>query len=210
MSLTINSSPRARTTADLQHAFLTLLPRIHRHASVAFRDIRCPDRKEELTAEAVALSWRWFVRLAERGKDAATFPSTLATFACRAARSGRRLCGQDKAKDVLSPSAQRRHHFSVSKLPDFSTLSVNPLGDALRDNTVTPPDEQAAFRLDFPAWLALLGERKRQIAEALMLGERTSYVAHKYGCSQGRVSQLRGELRQSWALFGGYLAGEAS
>lgn len=210
MSLTTTSSPQVRTIAELQRAFLVLLPRIQRHADVVFRDIRCPDRKEELTAEAIALSWRWFVRLAERGKDASTFPSTLAGFACRASRSGRRLCGQEKSKDVLSPLAQRRRHFYVGKLPDCSTLSDNPLADALSDNTMTSPDEQAAFRLDFPAWLASLGEPKRQVAEDLMLGERTSDVAHKHGYSQGRISQMRREMQQSWNVFGGYLAGEAS
>jgi hypothetical protein len=196
--------------AELQRKFLALLPRIQRHAGVVFRDIRCPDRKEELTAEAIALSWRWFLHLAERGKDVSTFPSAFATFACRAARSGRRLCGQEKAKGVLSTRAQRHLHFHVGKLPDSSTLSSNPLSDALIDNTMTPPDEQVCFRLDFPAWLVSLGERKRQVAEDLMMGERTSTVAHKHGCSQARISQMRWEMQQSWNVFGGYLAGEAS
>ena len=40
--------------------------------------------------------------------------------------------------------------FSISKLPDFSTLSDNPLSDALIDNTRSPVPEQVQFRLDFP------------------------------------------------------------
>jgi hypothetical protein len=44
---------------------------------------------------------------------------------------------------VLSPLAQRRHGFAVGSLPAVSTLLGSVLEDALRDNTQTPPDEQA-------------------------------------------------------------------
>jgi hypothetical protein len=80
-----------------------------------------------------------------------------------AVRTGRRVCGQERAKDALSPRAQQRHHFAVGKLPDFSTLSGNPLAEALIDNRKTPPDEQAAFRIDFPAWLSRFDSRRRAI-----------------------------------------------
>ena len=79
----------------------------------------------------VALSWKWFLRLAQRGKDPTQFPSAIASYAARAVRSGRGVCGQENGKDVLSPLAQRRHRFTVGKLPDHETLSDNPLCDAL-------------------------------------------------------------------------------
>jgi hypothetical protein len=103
---------------------------------------------------------------------------------------------------VLSPRAQKSKGFAVCKLPDFSTLSTNPLTEALTDNTMTPPDDAAAFRIDFPAWLASLGDTKRRVAEELMMGERTSDVANKYGYSQGRISQMRREMLESWTVFG--------
>lgn len=216
MSLSNVASPRSQTRANkqtllrLQNAFLKFLPRIERHGQVYFRHIRCDSTKGECIAEMIALSWQWWIRLHRKGKKPERFVSALASFAARAVRSGRRLCGQEKARDVLSPRAQQRQHFCVGKLPDFSTLSSNPLADALLDNTMTPPDEQAAFRLDFPAWLAALGDRKRRVAEDLMVGERTMDVSNKHGLSQGRISQLRRELRASWTVFGGYLAGEES
>lgn len=194
----------------LHEAFLKILPRLERHGRIYFRHLRCPDRLQECIAEMVALSWKWFVRLARKGKNAGRFPAALASFAARAVRSGRRLCGQEKARDVMSPRAQQRRHFVVGKLPDFSTLSDNPLAEALTDNTQTPPDDQAAFRIDFPAWLASLGERKRRVAEGLMVGERTGDVAHRLGYSAGRISQLRREMLESWTVFGGHLAGEQS
>ena len=114
---------------------------------------RTPTNATRQSAEVTALAWKWFLRLTERGKDVENFVSTFATYVARAVRNGRRVCGQQKSNDVLSPSAQQRHRFAVQRLPDFETLSANPFSEALAENTVTPPDEQAAFRLDFASWL---------------------------------------------------------
>jgi hypothetical protein len=188
--------------ARLQAAFLAqVLPKVLSHGRVYFRHLRSADRQEEYIAEMVALAWKWHLRLAERGKDATRFPSALATFAARAVRSGRKLAGMDRAKDVLSPSAQRRHGFLVSALPDVSTLSDNPLAEALADNSKSPPDQQAMFRLDFPAWSATRTERDRRVLDDLTVGERTLDVAGKHGLSPGRVSQLRREFLTDWRRF---------
>ena len=186
----------------LQAHFLTrIMPRVERHANVYFRHIKCRNRKADKVAEAVAIAWGWFVRLADRGKDAAAFPSAIATFAARAVNSGRRLCGQERTKDVLSPLGQRRHGFSVSTLPDYETLTSNPLMDALVDNTVSPVPDQVAFRIDFPVWLSTLGNRNRQIAEDMAMGEKTQNLADKYRMSQSRISQLRSEFHRDWERF---------
>jgi hypothetical protein len=126
----------------LHAVFLVLLPRIRLHGEVVFRHVKCPHRKEDAIGEMVALAWKWLLRLAERGKDANDFPSALCTFLGRAVRSGRRLCGQERAKDALSPLAQRRRGFCVGTLPDVSTMTGNPLDEALHDNTRTPVPEQ--------------------------------------------------------------------
>src|SRR5580692_6089376 len=89
-----------------QQAFLSILPRLKLHAKVYFRDVKNPERREEAICEMLALAWSWFVRLAQRGKDATQFASVLAAYAARAVRAGRRLCGQEKSKDALSPLAQ--------------------------------------------------------------------------------------------------------
>jgi hypothetical protein len=186
----------------LQTAFVaSVLPKVVAHGRVYFRHLRSAELKEEYLAEMVALTWRWHLRLAQRGKDAARFPTALATFAARAVRSGRRLAGMERTKDVLSPLAQQRKGFAVCKLPDCSTLDGSPLDEALHDNTQTPPDQQAMFRIDFPRWRASRNERDRLVLDDLMLGERTLDVAGKYGLSPGRVSQLRRELHDDWEHF---------
>jgi hypothetical protein len=186
----------------LQTAFLTsVLPKVLSHGRVYFRHLRSAELKEEYLAEMVALAWKWHLRLAERGKDSTRFSTALATFAARAVRSGRKLAGMERTKDVLSPQAQQRKGFAVGKLPDCSTLDGSPLDEALHDNTRSPPDEQAAFRVDFPVWRATHTERDRRILDDLMVGERAHDVAARHGISAGRVSQLRREFHDDWELF---------
>jgi hypothetical protein len=188
--------------AGLQAAFLAqVLPKVLSHGRVYFRHLRSAELKEEYVAEMVALTWRWHLRLAERGKDSTRFPTALATFAARAVRSGRKLAGMDRARDALSPQARQRHGFDVGKLPDCSTLDGSPLDEALHDNTQSPVVEQVCFRLDFPPWRASRTERDRRVLDDLMLGERTLDVAGKHGLSPGRVSQLRREFLLDWRRY---------
>jgi TPR repeat protein len=171
------------------------------HAAIFFRHGRCPQRKDDCVAETVAVAWKWYRRLAERGQDARLFPLALASLAARHVKNGRRVCGQEKSRDALSPLAQARHGFVTGTLPEYETLSGNPLFEALHDNTRSPVDEQVCFRLDFPRWLARLGDRRRRIAQDMALGNRTKELARAYGLSQGHISQLRRELHLDWTLF---------
>ena len=193
-------SPGTGGGALQAHFVVAILPRIERHARVYFRD-RSADKREEAVAETVALAWRWFLRLAERGKDAGEFPSVFAAFAARAVRCGRRVCGQEKSKDVLSPSAQQRHGFCVERLPDVPTVGENPFAEALADNTQSPVPEQVCFRCDFPAWLLTRTERDRRIIADMMQGEQTSALADRHGMTAGRVSQKRREYHEDWERF---------
>lgn len=185
----------------IRQEFAKALPRIQRHAEIVFRSVRCPHRRADCTAEVLAISWKWWLRLRRTGKDPNHFVSAIATFAARAVRSGRRLCGQERANDALSPRAQRLKGFAVCTLPAVGTLSGNPFAEALRDNTHTPVNEQVAFRLDFPAWLATYDRRKRDLIESMARGERTLDLADAFGMSPGRISQLRREFMVGWNAF---------
>ncbi len=187
----------------LVQRFLSILPRIETHACIVFRHVKCPHRQADFVQETVSLAWKWFVRLANKGKDACQFPSALATYAARAVKCGRRLCGNEKAKDALSPLAQQRHSFTVASLPLHSTLNTNPFSEALADNTRSPVPEQVHFRIDFPAWLAQLGDRNRRIAQDMAMGHRTLELADMHKVTQGRISQLRREFHIDWLLFTG-------
>src|SRR5262249_21796836 len=201
MSMVVVPTPAALSVHVLQLRFLSILPRIELHGRISFRFLRCPALRDDAVAEVVALAWKWHLRLAERGKDATQFPSALATFAARAVKAGRGVCGRERAREVLSPSAQRHQHFVVERLPDIGTLGGNPLAEALVDNTATAVPEQVSFRIDFPSWLATRTDRDQRLAEALMTGERTLEVSKKFGLSPARISQLRRDFHDDWERF---------
>jgi len=195
--------PLAVSLADLHARFLQIRERIENHARIYFRQVKCWFKKADYIADTVALAFKWFKRLAQKGKDATQFASVLASYAARAVKSGRRVTGQLKAQDAMSEVAQQRHGFYVGKIPDFSTLSENPLAEALIDNTRSPVPEQVQFRLDFPSWLRTRTNRDRRIIGDMMVGQRTLDLAKKYGISPGRISQLRREFHDDWQRFCG-------
>ena len=201
---------------SLQARFLAILPRIERHGRCYFRHVKCPLQQVELLAEMRGVCWQWFIRLVRRGKGVTAFVSALATYAARAVHSGRRVCGHERAKDVLSPVARRRHGFRVEPLPvstrsPYEDLYATTLGQALqdayeerlRDNTLTPVPDQAAFRIDFPAWLATLTGRERRLIRAMARNERTKDLSRAFELSPGRISQLRRAFHDDWLRYHG-------
>jgi hypothetical protein len=191
--------------AVLQTAFLAIHPRIVTHARFHFRHFRCLHRQDDAVAETVALAWKWFLRLTRRGKDIRHFVAVFADYAVRAAKNGRRLCGQEKTKDPLSPLAQQRRGFAVQSLPMASSMTGNIFDEALADNTKTPVPDQVGFRLDFPAWRLGRCERDRRLIDDLMVGERALAVARRYGLTPARISQLRRAFHHDWRAFCGEL-----
>lgn len=184
--------------------FLAILPTVLRHAHFAFRGMRDRHRFDDCVQETLALCWTWSCRLWAQGKDARAFPTTLASYATRHVRSGRTFAGgKHRTKDALSPLAQAIHGFLTQALPDVEAQTGSPWQAALQDNMSSPPDEQAAFRIDFPAWLALLSERDRRVAEDMAMGETTLELSDHYRISASRVSQLRREFMNGWRSFVG-------
>lgn len=191
-------------TAAADQVFLQhILPRALRHAAVRFRSIRNQHDWEDLTQEVLIYCLKWTRLLLQRGKDPRHFPTALAAFGVQAVKNGRRACGMLKSKDVLSHHAQVRFGFRVQTIPDQGSEIGSDLHEALCDNTLTPPDEQAAFRIDFPAWLATLTERDRRLVAKMLRGVGTGVLAGMFGVSPARISQLRREFFSAWRSFHG-------
>ena len=219
MSLsTLSTKPESPAPSiDQLHAeFLAILPRVETHAQIHFRHLRCADKRADAVAEVIALAWQWYLRLIEQGKDINEFVSTVADYAVRHVRAGRRLCGAEKVRDVLSPRAQRQKDFRVEPLPSSTRRHLEALyslphgqesadtyEERLHDNTRTPVPDQAAFRIDFIAWLVQLGDRRRAIAEDMARDETTQDLATRHKVSQGRISQMRREFHSDWRRFHG-------
>jgi hypothetical protein len=168
---------------------------------LTFRFLRCPAERADCVQDALALAWDWYCRLAARGRDATTFAAALASFAVRAVWSGRRVTGSESSQDVLSVTAKLRHGVKVFHLSESGLLAISSWQEAVTDNTRTPPDEQAVFRIDFPAWLQTRSDRDQRLIADLAVGERTGDVARKFGLSASRISQLRRAFCEDWARF---------
>lgn len=52
--------------------------------------------------------------------------------------------------------------------------------------------DQAAFRLDFPAWVPAFSERDRKLLERILRGERTVDLADRFGMSPARQPETAG------------------
>jgi hypothetical protein len=183
----------APALAHLHAAFLSILPRIDLHTRVYFRGVRCPQRRDDAIQETLAIAWKWFLRLVEQGKDPRTFPDAFASYAARAVKCGRRLCGHEKGKGALSVIAQQRHGCFVEPLPHSTAATheeryshgrgqqrQDAFKERLRDNVQTPAPEQVCFRLDFPAWLTTLTGRERRLVREMANNECVRHLSNRF------------------------------
>ena len=200
----------ALSLTDAHRQFEAALPAIDNTLRFQFR--RLPRaRRAEAIADARAACWHAWYGLLRRGKDPlAVGPTGIAFNATRYVKAGRKLgcCATGRsAIDVYDPRALRRVGLKLVSLDRKVGDELGEKSDAWRewlaeDNSVSPADE-AAFRLDFQAWLEALPHKKRRIAGLLAEGHETGVVAGMVGVSPGRVSQVRLELAESWREFQG-------
>lgn len=188
-------------TDELQERFLKHLPRIEAHAKFAFRHVGCPHARDDLEAETVALAWREFLRLVERGRTPESFITTLAMRCAQAARSGRRVAGGFKKREAMPQRGVMRRTPTRIPLMDAEHMEMRYLTEALRQDTRTPVPRLIAFKMDFLAWRVLLSEKKRAMLDALAAGGKTCEVAEVFGVCPARVSQMRRELADGWREF---------
>ncbi len=182
-----------------EERFLELLPQIRKVAEHAFG--RCPrEAREEAVAEAVAHAWIGFQSLMDRGLEDRIFPTPLAKFAIKRIRAGRCVGCRRNINDVCSSYAQKQRGFAVERLDQYDQRR-NRWREILVEDRHAGPAETAAARIDFGAWLVSLPARLRCIAENLAAGETTGWVARNFRLSNGRISQMRRELRRGWDDF---------
>jgi len=126
--------------------------------------------------------------------------STLATYAAKAVKNGRRVAGQLKTKDVMNERTQTRKGFCVVKLPDHSTLSTNPLAEALIDT----PSPRCPI-MSRSAWISPPGCAPLPEGSPHHSGHgqkrEDAGPGQKYGLSRARISQKRREYGSDWMRF---------
>lgn len=202
---TSNTSP---TAADLPHDahehFLSMLPGIRHMATFAFRHLP-RERREEAVQDVEGYAWATYARLVALGKQDLAYPTPLARIGIQQFHDDRQLGTAQNLREVTSRRCQRANGLRVQSLHRWDA-SAGRWGEVVVEDRRARPDEIAATRLDFRAWLDSLPSRKRRVAETLASGERPSVVAEQFGLSRGRISQLRRELAQAWRTFQGELS----
>ena len=186
----------ALSLTHAQQQFTAHLSAVEDAAWYAFRR-RCAGRTARRRwprpAPPPGAAWAGLLR---RGKDPVEVGvHAIANNAIAYVTSGRKLGNPTSgrgAMDVFRRPAGPRLRASVSSPSSSSSgLAVGSWQDWLvADHRFAPADE-AAFRVDFAAWLGGLPEKKRRVAELLAEGHEGVVVARLVGIAPARVSQLR-------------------
>lgn len=202
-------SPHCKKSPPAWHAeFEAMIPRIEKHAKIAFRRLR-PEAREEAVQETVCNACRAFARLVELGKTDVAYPSALARYGVSQVRTGRKVGGSLNIRDVSSEYCQRKKNLVVERLDHYDS-EEEAWAEVLVEDRRAGPAPTAIIRIDFAAWLQFLPGRLRKIADFLARGETTTAAAKRFRISKGRVSQLRRQLYEAWRRFQGDLPAPAA
>lgn len=182
-----------------QSAFQHILPTILSQAQYAFRHL-AGEARDEAIQETVCCACVAYAQLFRRGRAEAVKPCSLAHFAILRCRGGREIAQRRNGQDALSTYARRRHVVRVQSLPTRNS-QVGCWSEVLVEDPSVTPADLAASRIDYPAFLATLNPRRRQIAETLATGETTKRTAQLFGISPTRICQFRHEFRTTWEQF---------
>jgi hypothetical protein len=177
---------------EWQAHFVELLPEIQQHLRLAFCDL-APEAREDAVAESIAQCVLAYARLHEQGRTEVCSPSNLAWYSSRKVRSGRLAVGRLNCQEPLSRYGRIRHDIRCDREGHWiETLVLDKRASVV---------DQVAAKLDVRAWFATLTMRMKEIAKDLAYGGTTSEVARKHGLTNGRISQLRRTLENSWLAF---------
>lgn len=121
-----------------------------------------------------------YQRLVCQDKRQVLRASTLAEFAVKRVRAGRRVGSSQNSADVLARWSKRSSEFQVHSLTAPADDQDN-WNDTLVECRQISPSELAAFRVDFAQWMEGFAERDRRIISALASGEGTK----QWQCASG-------------------------
>jgi hypothetical protein len=191
----------AWTAEECQREFTRQLPRIRAVISYRVRAACTPAEWEEAKQEGDAIAWQSWVGAWKRGKDPRTFPTAIGKYAARRILSGRSVSGR-LGNNIFGGRSTRS---SREQLAPIARGMGGPLPlqtvSYLLDNHRTPPPDQAAFRIDFPAWLSRLSYRMYRQAVLSLDWKTTKEIASILGLTAGAVSQGRRTMLQSWEEY---------
>ena len=170
--------------------FTHLIPELVCMTKAHFRHLDTASR-EEAVHKVLCLAWEAFYTLIRQGRaDEPNRIKSVLWFAIKRAKTGRDLShtGNTNAIDASSAAKRGKTRFEQVDLRNLVSDS-------------TPVPDAVSFRLDVPAFMATLTNRQQRMAEDLIVGEKTSAVAAKFGVSSGAVSQFRNTFKTRFKEF---------
>lgn len=174
--------------AVLQDSFTRYLPVMRRYARFAFQHLDA-DKREEAVSNTLALAWKHWHRLNERGRaDEPGILKAVVWYAIRQTKAGRTCFSANKPRDPLALRSYGKANFEPWNPEDYVGRE-------------TPVPDAVSFRVDVPEFMDSLNERQRSLFVDLAQGMTTNDAASKYGVSPGRISQCRRELKTLFDQF---------
>ena len=170
------------TTPDARTVFTSRLPEIECLAGSHLRH-HDPDAREGAVQNSVVLAYRYWLRLAERGKTGdECFKSAVwwAAIHTKQVRKGGG-CARVKGKCVMDYARRRKGDVAFQG-------GVN-LNHFIGQTASIPA--AVAFRVDTAAFMGTLNGSDREIARDLAAGMGTTEVARKRGVTPAAISQFR-------------------
>ncbi len=202
MSAEASAVDQSKTSSPTwQVGFQQILPTLYSQVRYAFRDLSL-EARDESVQETLCFACLAYAQLFCRGRADVVKPCSLARFAILRCRGGREVGQRRNSQDALSTYARRRQSVHVESLHRSDSQNGGWSEMLVEDRSVSPAD-LAASRIDYPAFLATLNPRRREIAEVLATGESTQRTAERFGVSPTRICQFRQEFRTSWNQFVG-------
>ncbi len=174
-------------------AFETIVPEIQARSARHYS--RYPaERREEAVQESVCAAWALYESAVRRGNYRFT-PCTLAFYANKSVDEGRKFGGGTIRTDALD-----RSHVGFD---DLDADGQSRIAEAIIQRQ-TPVFDQARIRIDWPQFLRLeLAERERDVVTKLAEGWKRVEIATYLGVSPARVTQILGEIAESYVeMFG--------
>jgi hypothetical protein len=209
MTAIINSiatiSNKFYTDEEVHEKFLTMYPLIRKVIGKAFGGYKRHIR-EEAIQNSLAWAYDLFMHLVWQGKMDLAYATPIAKYAIQKHRNGRIAGVSRSSTDVLSEATLALGRSDVRQFERVSNpVSRRDVDDSEETKVLNfchlPTERTMTFYLDFEAWYLSQSEHHQRIIFDLAKGESTNDVAHKYGCSAGRISQLRRKFEQSWSEY---------
>ena len=193
-------APRRKRTPKWHAIFSAMLPRIRRCASVAFRGFK-PEAREDAITEVIANAVRGFYGLVKKGQGRTGLPHgarRLRNPASPRSSAGRQQAEHSRRAQRILPEAEAREGRAARSVrPGRERVD----GDVVEDRRAGPA-ETAAARIDIGEWFRD-AHRKRKIAQALAVGERTIDVAKRFRLEPWQDQPIAARTVQGLAAFSG-------